>query len=132
MTFPGYFTSPFLPERVAKVQHITAAVSMISSQVSALKRPTHLRHALVLFNGDKLVVHAVDQQYGHREFCVVDLVPFGPVLAAHHGAEHKGRHVEGIVVFQQLLLFGTLPSKASPGRRDGRFTRIKDGTRGFN
>lgn len=115
MTFPGHFTSSFLPERVTKVQHI--------------KRPAHLRHALVLFNGDKLVVHAVDQQYGHRELCVVDLVPFGPVLAAHHGAEHKGRHVEGIVVFQQLLLFGTLPSKASSGRRDGRFTRIKNGSR---
>lgn len=72
------------------MQHIIAAVSMIGCQVSALKRPTHLRHALVLFNRDKLVVHAVNQQYGHRELRVVDLVPLGPVLAAHHGAEHKG------------------------------------------
>lgn len=80
----------------------------------------HLCHALVLFHRNKLVMHAVNQQDGHCEFSVVDLVPLGPVLPTHHGAQHKGRHVEGIVVFQQLLLLGTLPRKASPvGSRAG-------------
>ena len=85
-----------------------------------LMRPTHLRHALVFFDGDKLVVHAVNQQDRDCDFSMVELVPLRPVLSAHHGAQHKGRHVEGIVVFQKLLLPGTLPSKASPvgGRAD--------------
>lgn len=87
-------------------------------------KPTYLCHALVLLHGDKLVVHAMNQQYGYGELGMIDLVPFRPVLAMHHCAEHKGRHVEGIVVFQQLLLFGALPSKASSGKKrgGGRFT----------
>lgn len=79
-----------------------------------LKKPLYLSHALVFFNRNKLVVHAVNQQDGHCELSVVDLVPLRPVLPAHHGAQHKGRHVEGIVLFQQLFLLGTLPCKASP------------------
>ncbi|KAK5618243.1 hypothetical protein CRENBAI_020406 [Crenichthys baileyi] len=35
----------------------------------------YLSHALVLFYRDKLVVHAVNQQDGHREFSVINLVP---------------------------------------------------------
>lgn len=76
----------------------------------------HLCHALVFFNRNELVVHAVYQQSGHRELGVVNLVPLGPVLPAHHGPQHERRHVEGIVLFQQLFLFGTLPSKAGPER----------------
>lgn len=52
-------------------------------------KPTYLCHALVLLNGDKLVVHAMDQQYGYGELGMIDLVPFRPVLAMHHCAEHK-------------------------------------------
>lgn len=87
---------------------------ILTERVMGLERCSHLRHALILLDGDKLVVHAVNQQDGHGELGVVHLVPLGPVLPAHHGTQHKGRHVEGVVVFQQLLLLGALPSEAGP------------------
>lgn len=74
----------------------------------------YLGHALVLLHGDKLVVHAVDQQHGHGELGVVHLVALRPVLPAHHGPQHKGRDVEGVALLQQLLLFGTLAREAGP------------------
>ena len=102
------------------MRHYDSSVTAVRQ--CGLKGPSHLCHALILFDWDKLVVHAVNQQDWHCEFSMVDLVPLGPVLPTHHGAQHKGRHVEGIVVFQQLLLLGALPSKASPagsrGKRD--------------
>lgn len=75
---------------------------------------SHLCHALVLVHGHELVVHAVHKQDGHGELGVVHLVPLRPVLPAHHGAQHKRGHVESIARLQELFLFGTLTSKASP------------------
>lgn len=74
----------------------------------------YLGHALVLIHRHKLVTHAVDQQDGHRELSVVHLIPLGPVLTAHHGSQDERRHVEGVALLQQLLLFGSLASKSSP------------------
>ena len=75
----------------------------------------YLSHALVFLHRHKLVVHAMDEQDGHGELGMVDLVALGPVLATHHGPKHKGRHIERIALLQQLLLFGPLSGEASPG-----------------
>lgn len=75
----------------------------------------YLSHALVFLHWHKLVVHAVDEQNRHGELSVVDLVALGPVLAAHHGPKHKGRHIECIALLQQLLFFGPLAGEAGPG-----------------
>lgn len=50
----------------------------------------YLSHALVFLHWHKLVVHAMDEQDRHSELGVVDLITLGPVLAAHHGPQHKG------------------------------------------
>lgn len=73
----------------------------------------YLRHALVLIHGDKLVTHAMNQQDGHSELSVVDLIPLGPVLTTHHGPQDKRRHIESVALLQELLFFGTLTSKSS-------------------
>ena len=75
----------------------------------------YLSHALVFLHWHKLVVHAMDKQNRHGELSVVDLVALGPVLAAHHGPKHKGRHVERVALLQQLLFFGPLAGNAGPG-----------------
>ena len=76
---------------------------------------SYLGHALVFLHRHKFVVHAMDEQDGHSELGVVDLVALRPVLATHHGPKHKGRHVERVTLLQQLLFFGPLASKAGPG-----------------
>lgn len=60
----------------------------------------YLGHALVFLHRHKLVVHAMNEQDGHRELSVVDLITFRPVLAAHHGSQDEGRHVERIALLQ--------------------------------
>lgn len=59
----------------------------------------HLGHLLVVFDVDKSVVHAVHEQGGHYYLSMIDFVPLGPILPIHHGTQHKGRHVEGPVIF---------------------------------
>ena len=49
-----------------------------------------LGHALVFLHGHKLVVHAMNEQDGHSELSMVDLVTFRPVLATHHGSQNEG------------------------------------------
>lgn len=87
---------------------------IIIASLGSVRPPTYFCHSLVLFNRDKFVMHAMHQQDGHCQLSVVDLVPLRPVLPTHHGTQHKRRHIEGIVLFQQLLLPGALPSKARP------------------
>lgn len=76
-------------------------------------RPLYLCHALVFIHGHKLVTHPVDQKDGHSELRMIYLIPLRPVLPTHHGSQDKWRHIEGIPLLQQLLLFGTLTSKPS-------------------
>lgn len=78
---------------------------------------SYLSHALVLFHWHKLVVHAVYQKHGNCQLRMVDLVTFRPVLAAHHGPQHEGGHIERIALLQQLLFLGPLASKTGPGMR---------------
>lgn len=59
----------------------------------------------------------MNQKDGHSELCMVDLIPFRPVLTTHHGSQDKWRHIEGIALLQQLLFFGTLVSKSSSKRK---------------
>lgn len=59
----------------------------------------YLSHALVFLHRHKLVVHAMDEQDGHSELSMVDLITFGPVLAAHHGSQNEGRHIERVALF---------------------------------
>lgn len=75
----------------------------------------YLCHTLVFIHGYKLVTHAVNQKDGYCELSMVDLIALRPVLAAHHGAQYEWRHVEGVALLQQLLLFGTLMCKSSSG-----------------
>lgn len=85
----------------------------------------YLSHALVFLHWHKLVVHAVDEQNRHGKLSVVDLVALGPVLAAHHGPKHKGRHIERIALLQQLLFFGPLAGEAGPGGGGGWGARLE-------
>lgn len=85
-----------------------------------MTRSLHLCHALVFIHGHKLVAHAMNQENGHGQLSVVDLISLRPVLTAHHGSQDKRRHVEGIALFQQLLFFGALASKPSSRRKKKR------------
>lgn len=84
---------------------------------SNTRRLPHLGHLLVVFDMDESVVHAVHEQGGHYDLSVIDFVPLGPILPAHHGAQHKGWHMEGPVIFQHPFLSVTLSSKAGPAKR---------------
>lgn len=72
---------------------------------------SYLCHPLIFIHGHKLVTHAMNQKDGNSELSVVDLISFRPVLSTHHGSQDKRRHVEGVALLQQLLLFGPLTSK---------------------
>ena len=100
------------------MQHFLSSqgyVCLVTSQPPSHPAVTYLRHALVLVHGHEFVAHAVHQKDGHGELSVVHLVALGPVLAAHHGTENKGGHIEGVALLQQLLLFGPLAGEASSG-----------------
>lgn len=49
----------------------------------------YLCHTLVLIYWHKLVAHAMDQKDGNSQLSMIDLVPLGPVLTAHHGSQDK-------------------------------------------
>ena len=51
---------------------------------------SYLSHALVFLHRHKLVMHAMDKKDRHGKLSMVDLIALGPVLATHHGPQHKG------------------------------------------